>query len=196
MIHLKYNCFGKILKTKIICSYLFFVCKKGEDGVRGNIRHSTIVGVVSTGMLATILVMGLNSTTTSLAKTMQFSVKNTEESLLTSVIDEQEDSSVDSEFITLMKINNITVVGSVDEFTHFQLDGLIDEVQPDAYEVIQRYTNLSDTTDGMITISEYDLLELIFYSYTEAERTSFLTRVQNEKVDRMFRDGAILIGYN
>ena len=100
------------------------------------------------------------------------------------------------EFSNLLTTNNITVVGSNSNMTHFQLTGLVNMLNTDSISVIKKYNKKLSIEGDTIVILPVEILELQYYSMTTDEQKAFLTKVSNQKVDISMKDGSILTSYN
>lgn len=102
----------------------------------------------------------------------------------------------ESELKTRLNVYDIELKGETSEFTQFQLEGLIDRIQPSDQDIIKKYTNLSEKCTGNITLSYEELFELIYYGYTADQRESFLNDAKHQRVDVLSNNGAIGLSYN
>lgn len=109
----------------------------------------------------------------------------------TNANDEKED------FSTILKANNITLIGSMSKLTEFQIDGLLMDIDSKYMEIYEKYENYIFAEGTKIELSPEEILELQYYTLSEIEQEDFLNETRNQIIT-IFVDehGTILISYN
>lgn len=116
-------------------------------------------------------------------------------SILADSIDETETADG---FVALLESKNITVIGSVEnKVTSGQIEGFLKDIDEKYSGVIDKYEKLIEENPDGLELEPIELLELDFYSLSEADKECFLTNAENQEITvQMDANGTILISYN
>lgn len=106
-------------------------------------------------------------------------------------------NDVKEDFSTILKENDITVIGNMSKLTEFQIDGLLRDIDSKYTEIYEKYENYILAEGTKIELSPEEILELDYYTLSESEQEYFLNRTRNQIIT-IFVDeyGTILISYN